>query len=215
VIPALDENCFSGTFYIPGKAKTLKPRLEDWRVASEKHELGNHTITHPCDGSLPGREWVNPNFDLSKYSVEQMVNEVKVANILLQAIDGKTERTFAYTCGDMEAGGANFVELIKPELVAARSVERKYNYKDSIDLFNVYCFSMNGHSAAEMIAIVEKGMAENALTVFLFHGVGGEHSMNVSEEDHLQLVNFLKHNEANIWVDNMVEVAKYIQTDKN
>jgi len=49
------------------------------------------------------------------------------------------------------------------------------------------------------------------LLVFLFHGVGGEHSLNVSVEAHSDLLHFLKVNEKNIWIAPMIDVAKYIQ----
>ena len=41
---------------------------------------------------------------MSKYTVQRMVDEIRMNNILLEAIDGKTKRTFAYTCGDMKIG---------------------------------------------------------------------------------------------------------------
>jgi peptidoglycan-N-acetylglucosamine deacetylase len=54
------------------------------------------TFYHPCDGSLPGRSWVPADYDLSKYTVARAVSEIRMNNVLLNAIDGKTQRTFAY-----------------------------------------------------------------------------------------------------------------------
>jgi sialate O-acetylesterase len=53
-------------------------------------------------------------------------------------------------------------------------------------------------------------MESNSLIVFLFHGVGGEHSYNVSLEAHSKLLHFLKENEGQIWIAPMLEIAKYV-----
>jgi hypothetical protein len=47
--------------------------------------------------------------------------------------------------------------------------------------------------------------------VFLFHGVGGEHSLNVSRGDHRMLLFFLKQNEKDIWVAPMIEISQYVR----
>jgi len=53
VIPALDSLGLKGTFYISDYFYGLNAQIDGWRkAAAEGHELGNHTIWHPCDGSL-------------------------------------------------------------------------------------------------------------------------------------------------------------------
>ena len=54
-------------------------------------------------------------------------------------------------------------------------------------------------------------MANNTYLVFLFHGVGGEHSLNVSLEAHRKLLLFLKQHEKEIWVAPFIEVTEYVQ----
>lgn len=51
-IPQLDEFGFKGTFYCTGNSPSLYNRLEEWReITKNGHELGNHTLFHPCDGA--------------------------------------------------------------------------------------------------------------------------------------------------------------------
>ncbi|NLA22079.1 MAG: hypothetical protein GX870_03490 [Candidatus Marinimicrobia bacterium] len=69
---------------------------------------------------------------------------------------------------------------------------------------------INGESGAELIDLAKTALKNKALIVFLFHGVGGEHNINVSLEAHNQLVNFLKQNEKDIWIAPLAEIAKYI-----
>src|SRR5580704_7617373 len=54
VIPALDSLGLKGTFYLIGSSTVIANRIAEWRkAAAEGHELGNHSMNHPCDGSLP------------------------------------------------------------------------------------------------------------------------------------------------------------------
>jgi sialate O-acetylesterase len=62
-----------------------------------------------------------------------------------------------------------------------------------------------------MIALVKKAMEDHALLVFLFHGVGGEHNLNVSLPAHRELLQFLKQQEDKIWVTTTLEAGCHIR----
>lgn len=212
VIPALDSVGLKGTFYISDYFNGLNAQIFKWRVAAkEGHELGNHTVWHPCEGGRPGREFVQPESDLNNYTVNRMVKEIRTMNNILRAIDGNTERTFAYPCGDMRIHDTAYIDPLKNEFIAARGVSAGMLPINKIDLYNIGCYGINGESAEQLIALVKKAMATHTLLVFLFHGVGGEHSLNVSLEAHSELLHFLKQNEKDIWVAPMIDVAKYIK----
>nr|WP_245705950.1 polysaccharide deacetylase family protein [Catalinimonas alkaloidigena] len=215
VIPALDSFRFKGTFYLIAASPVVADRMDDWRAAAnEGHELGNHSLNHPCDGTLPGRGFVTPETDLSRYSVARAVNEIRIANTLLKALDGKEERTFAYPCGDLTIGETRFYDSLKDDFVAARGVTSGYPSLNAIDLTDVTAFSQHQTTAAQMIAQIEAAEKVGSLVVFLFHGVGGEHSLNVSREEHRKLLVYLKKRENDLWVAPMVEVAKYIKAQQ-
>jgi peptidoglycan/xylan/chitin deacetylase (PgdA/CDA1 family) len=215
VIPMLDAFHFRGTFYLIASAPAVANRIEEWRMAAkEGHELGNHTLVHPCDGNLPGRGFVTSDNDLSKYTLERAIAEIKVTNVLLQAIDGKTERTFAYPCGDLTIGGIPFFNYLKNDFVAARGVEAQFRPLKDIDLYNMDAFGQNKSSGEDMIAQVKAAEKAGSLIVFLFHGVGGEHGLNVEAQEHLKLLEYLKTREDDVWVAPLVEVAKYIKQEQ-
>lgn len=216
VIPLLDSVDIRGTFYIVGESNVLRERMEEWRYASEKgHELGNHTLTHPCDANKEGRSWVQQEKDLSNYSVERAVNEINITTTILQAIDGKTERTFAYPCGDTKAGGEDFYSLVQDSFVGARGVDRGLESLEEIDLKEINCYGMSDKSGSDMIDLVNEAMESNKLIVFLFHGVGGEHGLNVSLEAHRELVQYISRNRDKIWIAPLVEVSKYAKENQN
>ena len=212
VIPCLDSAGIKGTFYLIGESQVISNRMSEWRLAAKHgHELGNHSLTHPCDGRLEGRSWVNPENDLSKYSVDRVIKEIRVTNTLLQAIDGKTERTFAFPCGDFKVDTVNYYRSLEHEFAGARGVQSGLQSLKTIDLNNINCFAINGQSGAYMIDLVKKAMDSHTLLVFLFHGVGGEHNINVSLEAHSQLIHYLKQHKNEIWIAPMVDVAKYVK----
>ncbi len=208
VIPVLDANGLNGTFYLSGANEGSKNRIEGWKSAARRgHELGNHTIYHPCDAN--GRDWVTPVNDLSEYSSAQIIREVEMMNVFLQSLDGKTERTFAYTCGDTETSEGSFVDLIKDKFIALRGVQGEINKLETLDLTNVYAYGADGKNADEMIAWAEKAKKENGMLVIFFHGVGGGHSGKVELAEHNKLIDYLKTNEKDIWITTMLEAGKH------
>ena len=154
---------------------------------------------------------MNRDYDMSKYTVKRMVDETRMNNVFLQALDGKTERSFAYTCGDMKVGDSLFMNHLQKDFVAARAVRHETHGINQVDLYNVDCYAINGQSGEYMIDLVKKSMQAKHLLVFLFHGVGGEHSLDVSLSAHRELLNFLKQHEKEIWIATMVDVARYIK----
>lgn len=215
VLPALDSVGLKGTFYISDYFGGLRAQIPKWKkAAANGHELGNHTIFHPCLGNLPGRGFVSPDYDMSKYSIRRMTDEIKAMNTLLKAVDGKERRTFAYTCGDMKIRDTFFLEGMKYDFAAARAVRSKMDSLD-VDLYNVSSYMVNGESGEQLIELVKQAKKQKKLLVFLFHGVGGEHSLNVSLEAHSKLLRYLKQNRKDIWIAPMVDIAEYIRKQKN
>jgi peptidoglycan-N-acetylglucosamine deacetylase len=212
VLPALDSLKLKGTFYLIGSSPVINKRLAEWRLAARHgHELGNHSMFHPCDGRLPGRSFITPDVDLSKYTVERVVKEIRINNTLLKAIDGKDVRTFAYPCGDRKIGDVNFYDQLKNDFAGARGVTEGLQTAKQVDLTNIDCYPINGQSAEYMIGLVKKAQQTHTLLVFLFHGVGGGHNLNVGLKEHSQLLHYLKAHEKDIWIAPMVDVAEKIK----
>jgi sialate O-acetylesterase len=210
VIPLLDSLGLKGTFYLTGYSNAFGPRIKDWRKAALKgHELGNHTLFHPCIGGTPGREWVKPEYDLSKYTIQKIRDELRMTNTLLTTLDGKTKRTMAYTCGDEKINDSLYLD--QKDFVSARGVQSSMPLLQEVNLYDVPAYGINGETGEQLIALVKQAMEKKALLVFLFHGVGGDHSLNVSLQAHRELLKFLKQNLKDIWVGTFMDVTQYIR----
>jgi peptidoglycan/xylan/chitin deacetylase (PgdA/CDA1 family) len=211
VIPALDSFGLRGTFYISDYFNGLNAQIPGWRKAAAKgHELANHTIWHACEGGRTGREFVK-EYDLRYYTVKRMADEIRGMNNILKAIDGKNKRTFAFPCGDTKIHDTAYIDGLKNDFVAARGVRSEMLPIEKVDLYNLPCYMMSGQTGEQMIDLVKQAISNGRLLVFLFHGVGGEHGLNVSLEAHRKLLQFLKQNEKDIWVAPMIDVVGYIK----
>jgi len=208
-VPQLDEFGFKGTFYCTGNSPSLYNRLDEWRDITENgHELGNHTLFHPCDGVK--QDWVKPEYDLNNYTHDQIIAELSAANTLLKAIDGKTERTFGFTCSDYIAGGEDFSEDVKNMFLAARCDGQVPETMQGYDVFKTPSWGVNSPSAEELIAYVEKAREKGTIAVFMFHSVGGGY-LNVGADEHLKLLEYIKANESEYYTGTFLEVMKFIK----
>ncbi len=210
-LPLLDSLRMRATFYVTAFSPSMQQRLPEWKLlAKHGHELGNHTLYHPCAGG-PGREWVPKEYDLNGYTVKRMEDEIRMTNLFLHTIDGKSKRTFAYTCGDMKVGDSTFINGLKNDFIAARAVRHEMHQAKEIDLYNVDCHMVNNNSFEEMKGWVDKAIQTRSLLVFLFHGVGGGNGLDVSLPAHRQILTYIKQNQKDIYVAPMLEVAEHLK----
>ena len=215
VVPVLDSLNLKATFYLTAGFPGFRDRVEDWRqAAAGGHELGNHTLFHPCDARGPGREWVAKDNDLSSYTTQRLLQEIDITNSLLQGLDGQTERTFAYTCGDTATADGSFKAALAERFPAARGTISGLDQPGTLDLYNVRTYVANGQSAEEMIAWVRAAAEENALVTILFHGVGGDHNLNVDTAAHRAFLEYLYAHQDELWVTTMLDMAAHLRDQR-
>jgi len=212
VAPQLAAHGFPATFYITGQSASLAARLPEWKTLAEKgHELGNHTLFHPCDGRE--RDWVLPEYDLTGYSSRQIANELSVMNTFLQALDGRTQRTFAYPCGDFQAGDSTFRKEVSLLFAGARGVDKRLTSPSDVDSFMLPGFGVAGKTSKEMIAYVKSVQKSGSVAILLFHGVGGDY-LSMAAEEHAALLFFLNQNRELFWIDTVVNIADHIKLEQ-
>jgi len=215
-VPALDKYGFKGSFYVPVARDVLTARLAEWREAAKRgHELGNHSIFHQCDGTLPGREWVPAHQDLQTTTVLQMRDQVMVANKMLYAIDGRSERTYTAPCGDTVAADGNYINAVKKEFVAIKLIgEGVTPDMAKLDPYAVGVTAPAGVSGKQLIAIVEEAAARGTMANITFHGVGGDY-LSVSREAHDELLAHLAKHPDVYWVDTFIKIMKFVRNKSN
>lgn len=214
-LPVLDSLGLKATFYLSAFFPAVRGRINEWKkVAANGHELGNHTLYHPCVGGA-GREWVPADYDMLNYTVTRMEDEIRMTNVFLEQLDGKQQRTFAFTCGDMQVKDSFFINGLKGDFIAARAVRHEMHAINEIDLYNIDCYVVNGETAVQMEEWVKKAIAKKALLVILFHGVGGGNSLNVLKEEHTKFLTLLKQQENDLWIAPLADIATHIRFSQN
>jgi peptidoglycan/xylan/chitin deacetylase (PgdA/CDA1 family) len=211
-IPALNKYGLKGTFYLVLSSETLAKRLDEWRAAAgEGHELANHTLFHQCSRSAPGREWVAPDNDLDRISVGQLAAQVRVGNSMLHAIDGRTARTFTTPCGDLKAGGENYVPAIRSEFVAIKSAFGGVTPDmKTLDPYAVSVTTPTEVTGQQLIDVVKEAAARGTMANFTFHGVGGDY-LAVSKEAHEELLQYLAANKNVYWTDTFINIMTHVK----
>src|SRR5450631_3821138 len=86
--PALEALGMRGTFYLHITAAPCSDPMPWQALAVRGHELGNHSLFHPCRRKAAHRAWLDKAFDLRRYEPIRFQKEVRVANAFLKLIDG-------------------------------------------------------------------------------------------------------------------------------
>lgn len=211
-VPALDRHGLKASFYLTLSSPVLARRLPEWRaLAANGHELGNHTLFHQCQRSRPGRDWVTPERDLDHTSAAQMLEQVRVGNAMLQAIDGRTERTFTLPCGDRLASGVDYLPMLRDDFVAIKAGEGGVVADmRALDPFAVGVTAPADATGAELIALVEQARASGTMINFTFHGIGGDH-LAVSTQAHEELLAYLAAHRQQVWTDTFLNIMVHVK----
>ncbi len=218
VAPQLEKAGLRGTFYITVGSGGFMKNTEEWRrIAKAGHELGNHSIFHPCRiDSVSKYKW-KPKYNLSSYTPRRWRDEMRVANFVLNLIDGKTERTFANTCNENYLGPVDSLtclEDLAPEFFIAARGEK---ISKPIDPLNANFMALGLYSGdrrtfEQLREEIEEAVSQGKWIFYMFHGVGkGSHPHYIETEEHQKLIDYLAANRDRIWTGTAIEVVKYIK----
>jgi peptidoglycan/xylan/chitin deacetylase (PgdA/CDA1 family) len=214
-IPALNKYGLKGSFYLQLSSPVVGKRLAQWRAAAaDGHELGNHTLFHQCARNGPGREWVQQHRNLDTTTAQQMKDQVVVANVMLAAIDGRSERTFTAPCFDQLAAGENYLPLVHSEFVAMKAGVASAVPASiaALDPYRVGALAPVGLSGKNLIAIVKEAAAKGTMANLTFHGIGGDHLVT-SKEAHEELLAYLAANKGIYWTDTFLNIMKHVRAN--
>lgn len=222
VAPQLEEAGLRGTFnLITGRAGFFE-YVAHWRqMAAQGHELGNHTVFHPCrsDPTSP-RPLHDAGYNLAAYSERRFRDELTVANWMLAQVDGRSQRTYANTCHHTTLGFGEAEQPIEPILaeyfVAARGrlTDQPVNLAQA-DPMNLGTARADMRTFVALQAEIESVVQAGGWIIYTIHGVGeGSHKWHMLTEEHQQLVTWLGQQRARIWTAPMLEVASHWQANQ-
>lgn len=213
VAPLLEIYGLRGTFYLTVK---MVKQPERWKgVAAAGHELGNHSLFHPCRRDPPGNySWLAEHYDLQGYSLARLKDELAVANKFIDLLDGGKPRTYGNTCLNLFVGPKEQKQSIKPVVeelfVGARGrITNEVIFPSTMDTTQLGHFNGDGKSFSKLKKTIKKTTKHGGWIIFIFHGVGeGTHPLYIEKDEHRKLVQWLASEKERYWVAPVVDVVE-------
>lgn len=190
----------------------MDQRASEWRdVAQSGHEIGNHTMTHPCTGNL---EFTREN-PIEDYTLERMDAELARANAVIAELVGVTPTTFAYPCGGTFLGrgeqAASYVPLVAKRFLAGRGYWEPYpNAPGLCDLAHLLGCSFDALTFDQTKKLIERTINEAGWLILVGHNICANDWQGVDPEVLSRICQYLGGNDA-VWVDTIAAVAQYVR----
>lgn len=214
-LPILDAHGVKATFYVSLKAASQ--RRDDWRRLPETgHELGNHTLNHPCS--------VNFGFSrtnvLESYTLERMEEDLTGANTAIEEQFGVRPATFAYPCGQKYVGRGegvrSYVPLVAKHFLVGRGfMDEFYNPPLVCDLAQAMARSFDGLPFGVVEQYLKRTVAGHGWLIVVGHDVCEERGQAVRPGTLEKLCEFATDPANGLWVDTVESVGRHIQTARS
>ena len=200
-------------FLVPASAEQ---RRAGWKkIAAAGHELGNHSLDHPCSGNFA---WSRQKA-LEDYTLDKMRQQLVGANARLREMFGTTPETFAYPCGQTFVGRGretrSYVPLVAETFLAGRGwLGESPNDPAFCDLAQVLGMEMDGKEFEQLLPLLEQTRKAGAWLVLAGHdiGEGGPQTTRVAMLD--KLLPWLRDPANGFWAAPVGAVARHIEQQR-
>ena len=211
-VPMLNNHNLQATFYLNPR-ENYQEQLRPWQaVAQAGHELGNHTVRHPCSMNF-GFVADSGRTPLEKMTLADIEAEIVQAGDRLAEVVPQAAVSFAYPCYQPYVGrGAtrqSYVPMVAKHCVAGRGRGERANDPRYCDLFYLWSQPCERMTGAELVGIVEHAIREGRWTILTFHGVHEGH-LSIGDGDLAELCAHLDRNRARVWTAPVATVAQRV-----
>lgn len=208
-VPILHAYGTRATFFV--LPAPVSRRQTDWQtVLRNRHEIGNHTVSHPCSANF-GFSRKNA---LEDYSLGRLEAEIDEASVGIERLLGVRPRSFAYPCGQSFVGRGqdrtSYVPVVTRRFVAARGYgSETSNDPYRCDFSHLEAFGIDGLAPDELVALVDHAGATGRWVIVAGHdvGEGGEQTVLAYALEAL----CRRAADPDVWVAPVAEVAEYLQ----
>jgi peptidoglycan/xylan/chitin deacetylase (PgdA/CDA1 family) len=212
-IPLLDRYGVKGTFYVMPRVVEKNP--DGWKNAqSSGHEIGNHTMTHPCSGNFGFAQ----HNALEEYSLARMEAELQDANDALRVLLGAQPQTFAYPCGQTYVGRGeatqSYVPLAARHFLAARGFNgESANDPRFCDLAQLIGIPGDIADFAIVKDRLDKTLADGFWLILAAHDVQESGGQAIAPQT-LEAICRYGEEHPDLWVDTVANIAAYIRAQR-
>jgi len=206
----LDRHGVKATFYV--RISEMEKQLDKWRaVVAAGHEIGNHSLHHPCSANFP---WSREHA-LEDYTLDQMRAELLEANRRIARLLGVEPRSFAYPCGQKFVGRGTATRSYVP--LVAELFDSGRGWRDEApndpwhcDLAQLTGIEMDGRSFEDLRAIAEAARATRSWVVLGGHEMAHDGPQTTRIAMLKRLLPWTLDPRSEIWVAPVGEVARWV-----
>ncbi len=210
-IPLLDRYGVKATFFVHPSA--VEKRLEGWkRAAASGHEIGNHSLSHPCTGNFT---WSRSNA-LEELSLEGMRRELTEANRQIEALLGTRPVAFAYPCGQTFVGRGREVKSYVPLVAEIFRTGRRWmdegpNDPAFCDMAQLMGMPADNRGFAEIQSLIEAAAKDGFWLVLAGHDINRTNTPQTTQTVMLEALCRYARDPANgVWLETVGAVSSYI-----
>jgi peptidoglycan/xylan/chitin deacetylase (PgdA/CDA1 family) len=213
-IPFLNQYNVKGTFYLVPAA--AEKQIEGWKKAvSSGHEIGNHSVNHPCSGNFA---WARPNA-LENYTLDQMKAELTDANKRIEQLLGVKPEVFAYPCGGTFVGRGlhtkSYVPVVAELFFTGRGwLDEGPNDPEFGDFAQLTGMEMDGKDFEQILPLIEQTRAGGQWLILAGHEMGEGGSQTTRLSMLKKLIAYAQDPANGIWIAPVGTVAKYIKANR-
>jgi peptidoglycan/xylan/chitin deacetylase (PgdA/CDA1 family) len=215
-LPILDEYGAKATFYV--SIRSLEERVDEWKMAAANgHEIGNHSLTHPCSGNFPfARERA-----LEEYTIERIRSELDEANKIIERLLGVRPVSYAYPCGQKFVGrGRNlrsYVPVVAAKFIAGRGwMDEWANDPAFCDMAQLMAMELDGKDFEQVKQIIDRTLTNGGWLVFCGHDIGEGGRRQTTLASTIRAICEYAQDPANgVWLDSVENVARYVLKERS
>jgi peptidoglycan/xylan/chitin deacetylase (PgdA/CDA1 family) len=213
-IPLLDKLGVKATFYI--SEDNLLRRTDSWKNAvSNGHEIGNHSVLHPCSGNFV---W-SRNKALENYTPEAMKRELDSANRFIYTVLGIKPVSFAYPCGQTFVGRGKMTRSYVPVIAEMFETGRGWlgespNDPSFCDLSQLMGMELDGKSFEQIKALIESAGRNGQWLILAGHEMNNSGSQTSLLSTIDAICRYAINPADSIWIDNVHNIAAYVKEER-
>ncbi len=210
-IPVMDKYDVKGTFYL--SPENIGKKLDGWKKAiSNGHEIGNHSLLHPCTGNF---SW-SRHKAIENYTLLDMGKELDSASQLIEKMLGVKPVSFAYPCGQTYIGRSlqthSYVPLIAARFITGRTwLDEGPNDPVFCDLAQLTGMELDGKSFQQVKSLIEAAKAKGSWLILAGHEMNENGSQTTYLSTLDSLCRYALDPENEIWIDNIKNIANYVR----
>lgn len=192
VIPALRERKLVGTFYVFNRSEQLLDRAEAWKQAAKEGVVtfGNHTFSHKhIHNSFPDADTCASELTQCNELIRSLTPDQPWPRLIAYARPGGTKPA---SPGIGDAGTRPVLErlhlVVRPDFRGA---------------------GIHVKTRADMLAVVDRAVAQGGMGHLDFHGVGKASGINVATDDFLAFLDHVVANREALWITDCISWHAY------